>query len=351
MYQYQINVWIEQTSALSALVKSHLQDVFVPYSDTATKISQTVYFNAADQNNLANIFWGFTQGTGDAVQQVPITNTVVFFPNTATTCNYLISTTPPTSPPSATYTSTGGPGSVALATAGNCYWAVSSLANWITITPPLYGLGNGTISYTIAANTGPARIGYINIAGQAFQVNQDSGLPTCTLTAGANIVPYNGTNSLTWSVSGGTATTATWTTSPGDTCGSPNPAGGSCTTAAQTTAGARTYILTVSNAFGSNSCSTTFYVGCQNYSPYNNTGSRTYFKTGTTCSRINSGSIITNALASGVTVTRYGTSDSTCSTALGSISYTAAMNADIFYNGGDADCTVYYNLNDTVTDR
>jgi hypothetical protein len=27
------------------------------------------------------------------------------------------------------------------------------------------------------------------------------------------------------------------------------------------------------------------------------------------------------------------------------------MNADIFYNGGDADCTVYYNLNDTVTDR
>ena len=345
-YKYTINVWIEQTSALTPIIKSRLQDVLVPFTDTATKISRNACFISTEHDNFANIFWGFTQGTGDKVQQVPITNSVVFFPNTATTCTYV------TSPASATYSSTGGSGSVALTTTGSCYWAVSSLANWIHITStPLYGQGNGTISYGVDPNTGPAQIGYINIAGQAFQVNQASGLPTCTLTAGANIVPYNGTNSLTWSVSGGTATTATWTTSPGDTCGSPNPAGGSCTTAAQTTAGARTYILTVSNAFGSNSCSTTFYVGCQNYSPYNNTGSRTYFKTGTTCSRINSGSIITNALASGVTVTRYGTSDSTCSTALGSISYTAAMNADIFYNGGDADCTVYYNLNDTVTDR
>lgn len=167
-YQYLINVWIEQTGALSAVTKSRLQDVVVPFTDTATKISQYAYFTLAEHNNFANMIWGFTQGTGDAVQQVPITNTVVFFPNTASTCSYA------TSPANATYPSAGGSGSVALTTSGSCYWATQSLNSWISITPPQYGLGNGTISYTVAANTGSARIGYINIAGQTFQVTQSA---------------------------------------------------------------------------------------------------------------------------------------------------------------------------------
>ena len=176
MYQYLINVWVEQTSALSAITKSRLQDVLVPFTDTSTKISRYAYFTQAEHVNFANIFWGFTQGTGDAVQQVPLTNSVVFFPNTASTCSYAIS------PANVTYTSTGGSGSVALTTTGSCYWAVSSLANWITTTStPLYGQGIGTINYTVSNNTGPAQIGYINIAGQTFQVNQASG---CAYTFG-----------------------------------------------------------------------------------------------------------------------------------------------------------------------
>jgi hypothetical protein len=440
MYQYLINLWIEQTGALAALTKSRLQDVLVPYADTLTKISQYAYFTQAEHDNFANIYWGFTQGTGDKVQQVSITNSVVFFPNTATSCSYSISPTGPVN-----YSSAGGLGSVAITTTSDCYWAVQSLAtSWLNITSsPLYDKGSGTISYTVTANSGPFRTGHINIAGNNFIVTQDSGCtysitpttpnpasftmsggngtfsvatvsgcpwsattastwihttstgigngsgiytvdantgmlrtgtivvggqsftvtqaagpPICTLTAGTNIVPYNGTNLLTWSVSNGPATTATWTASPGGTCGSPNPAGGSCTTAAQTTAGARTYNLTVTNASGSSTCSTTFYVGCVNYRVYNNTGGTRDFRvTGSGCLRIGNGNEITTTtyrMDPSETVTRYNTNNTTCGTALGSINYTAAMNADISYNGGDADCQVYYGngaVNDTVVDR
>src|SRR5208337_3621658 len=136
--------------------------------DTSAKISQTICFNSADHNNFANIFWGFTQGTGDKVQQVALTNSDVFFPNTSSTCSYVIS------PTSATYTSAAGSGSVNLTATSACYWAVQSLASWITITStPLYGIGSGIISYTVAANTvGVARTGLVNIAGQTFTVTQ-----------------------------------------------------------------------------------------------------------------------------------------------------------------------------------
>jgi len=188
-YQYLINIWVEQKSALSPLILSHMQDLFVPFTDTLTsttyaKISQYAYFTAAEHNNFASIFWGLTQGTGDAVQQVQITNSDVFFPNTATTCNPTISLTSATGatststipPLSATYPSTGGSGSIALTIASACYWAVSSLPTnpWITITStPSYGIGPTTINYTVTTNTtGAARTGLINIAGNTFTVNQ-----------------------------------------------------------------------------------------------------------------------------------------------------------------------------------
>ena len=201
MYAYQINVWIEVKSTLSAsapLTLSHLQDVLVPFVDPSPhpispKISQTVYFNSTDHGNLRNIFWGFTQGTGDLVQQVAITNSDVFFPNTSSTCTYSIS------PTGATYTPSGGSGSVTLTATSGCYWAVQSLPTnpWITITStPLFGIGSGTINYSVAPNTGSAQTGYINIAGQTFTVNQCAFLSNYTITnnTGASIYPQSGGN-------------------------------------------------------------------------------------------------------------------------------------------------------------
>ncbi len=210
MYQYQINVWVELKSSLSALQLSHIQDVLVPYTDTSAKISQTVYFNSTDHGNLANIFWGFTQGTGDLVQQVAITNTDVFFPNTAATCSYAIS------PANATYKSTGGSGSVTLTATSNCYWAVQSLPTnpWITITStPLYGLGSGTISYTVAANTtGAARTGLVNIAGQTFTVIQTAPQTIGAITFTPSTLTVGGTTTASATATSGLPVTFTSTT-------------------------------------------------------------------------------------------------------------------------------------------
>jgi hypothetical protein len=210
MYQYQINVWVELKSSLSALQLSHIQDVLVPYTDTSAKISQTVYFNSTDHGNLANIFWGFTQGTGDLVQQVAITNTDVFFPNMSSTCSYAIS------PANATYKSTGGSGSVTLTATSNCYWAVQSLPTnpWITITStPLYGLGSGTISYTVAANTtGAARTGLVNIAGQTFTVIQTAPQTIGAITFTPSTLTVGGTTTASATATSGLPVTFTSTT-------------------------------------------------------------------------------------------------------------------------------------------
>lgn len=348
---YQINGWIYRDSDT---IPTSFTDVTNPFTASLPQINRPVTLNPTLHAALQQIYFGFTEATGSASENVQISNLGVFFPQivggTCTSaCTYAITPTSVSLTPSA-YTNQ----TVAVTAATGCPWtAMSDSTTWLTVTGGASGTSFGTVTYNVTANAGAARTGHITIGSQTFTVTQ-AAVPTCTLTAGANIVPYNGTDSLTWSVSNGPATTATWTTSPGGTCGSPNPAGGSCTTAAQTTAGARTYTLTVSNTNGSSSCSTTFYVGCQNYSVYNNTGSRLYFKTGATCARINSGNQITAALASGGTVTRYSATDTTCSTALGSITYTAAMNVDIVANGGDGDCSVNYGngaVNDIVTDR
>ncbi|MBF0525168.1 MAG: BACON domain-containing protein, partial [Deltaproteobacteria bacterium] len=72
------------------------------------------------------------------------------------------------------------PATVTVTTQAGCPWtaAVTSGASWITITA-FTGPGPGTVTYTVAANTGASqRTGTINIGGVAFNVTQDG--QTCT---------------------------------------------------------------------------------------------------------------------------------------------------------------------------
>ena len=165
-YKYTIKAWIAAMSALSTIGKSRFQDVIVPFTDTspAVLVNQSAYFTATEHLDFEKIFWGLTQGTGNAIQKILITNPIVFFTNTATTCGYAIS------PSNAAYTLASASGSVALTTTNDCYWMVESLAEWITITPT-YGKGSGTINYTVAVSTSD-RTGYINISGQTFTITQ-----------------------------------------------------------------------------------------------------------------------------------------------------------------------------------
>lgn len=63
-------------------------------------------------------------------------------------------------------------GSVAMTAAQGCGWTATSNDNWISITAGTTGSGNGTVNYTVAANTGAARTGSVIIGGQTFTVNQ-----------------------------------------------------------------------------------------------------------------------------------------------------------------------------------
>jgi hypothetical protein len=77
------------------------------------------------------------------------------------------------SPQFATFNSAGGAGSITLTTAAGCAWKSESNSSWITITSACCGIGNSTITYTVAANmTGSGRSGVITVGGRKFNVKQ-----------------------------------------------------------------------------------------------------------------------------------------------------------------------------------
>ena len=62
-----------------------------------------------------------------------------------------------------------------VTTMAGCAWtAVSNTTNptWLTITSGASGSGNGSVTFTVAANTGAQRMGTLTIAGQTFTVTQ-----------------------------------------------------------------------------------------------------------------------------------------------------------------------------------
>src|SRR5205814_1735026 len=56
------------------------------------------------------------------------------------------------SPTSQSFTSDGGSSTVSVTTPTGCSWTASSNATWISITSGSSGSGNGTVSYSVAAN-------------------------------------------------------------------------------------------------------------------------------------------------------------------------------------------------------
>ena len=69
-------------------------------------------------------------------------------------------------PTTASYTTNGGTGSVALTMVGNCPWQATSTVSWVTITSATSGSGNATISYSVATNhTVDPRTGTLTVTG------------------------------------------------------------------------------------------------------------------------------------------------------------------------------------------
>ena len=100
-------------------------------------------------------------------------------------------------------------------TAGaGCPWTATSAVQWITFSGATTGSGNGTVTFNVAANTGPARTGTLTIAGTVFAVTQangctysinpnsreveeDGGTLTVTVSTGAGC-PWTATTSFSW---------------------------------------------------------------------------------------------------------------------------------------------------------
>jgi hypothetical protein len=86
-------------------------------------------------------------------------------------CAYSINAT------SATLTASGGTASVSVLTSppSNCPWTAVSNTSWLTILSGAAGTGAGTVSYSVAPDTGAGaqqRMGTLTIAGQTLTISQ-----------------------------------------------------------------------------------------------------------------------------------------------------------------------------------
>src|SRR5262245_13375984 len=92
----------------------------------------------------------------------------------AGTCNFSVSPTNPTA------TAAGGAASLAVTAGSGCGWTTTESLSWITITSGASGTGNGTVNYTVAANTSTTnRTGTMTVAGRTVTVTQAG---TCSFT-------------------------------------------------------------------------------------------------------------------------------------------------------------------------
>lgn len=77
------------------------------------------------------------------------------------------------SPMFSSFSAGGGAGSVNIFCEERCVWQAVSNASWISVTSATVGVGNGSVTYSVAPNPGfTARSGTIRIAGQLFSIKQ-----------------------------------------------------------------------------------------------------------------------------------------------------------------------------------
>jgi hypothetical protein len=91
----------------------------------------------------------------------------IIHPQKGFSCTFAIS------PANASLDSSGDVGGIKVTAPGGCTWTALSNASWITITAGGTGVGNGTVSYSVAPNTSSSsRNGTITVAGQTVYVVQ-----------------------------------------------------------------------------------------------------------------------------------------------------------------------------------
>ena len=122
--------------------------------------------NLASLLGQTTAYVGFTSGTGAGWENHDIVNWTFANTTQSGSCTYSLS--PSGASPGAAQTS----GTITVTAGTGCTWtATSNAPTWLTTSSA--GIGNGTVSYTVAANTSTtSRTGAITVGGQTFTVTQ-----------------------------------------------------------------------------------------------------------------------------------------------------------------------------------
>jgi hypothetical protein len=102
----------------------------------------------------------------------------------------------------------GGSGSFTVNAGSGCAWTATASAAWIAITSGASGTGAAPVQFTVAANTGAARIGTITAAGQTFTVTQDTGCSAVVAPATIGAPAAGGSHNVNVTTAAGCAWTA-----------------------------------------------------------------------------------------------------------------------------------------------
>jgi len=119
------------------------------------------------------------------------------------------------SPESRSFPSGGGAGSISVtSSASGCSWTASEGVNWISITSGSSGSGNGTVTYSVSANTSSnPRSTTITVAGKSHTVTQEGVSCTYSISPASRSFPSDGGEG-TISVNS-SAVDCSWTASEG----------------------------------------------------------------------------------------------------------------------------------------
>jgi uncharacterized protein (TIGR03437 family) len=131
-----------------------------------------------------------TNFEGQRSAAIRVENSVHVVYQTANSCSYFLPST------RRSVSATGDNVVVSVQTSDSCDWPLSTSESWITWPTTLRARGNGSVSLTIAANSGPPRTGAVNIGGQPFAISQGAaeagGSPFIVAAGLLNAASYEG---------------------------------------------------------------------------------------------------------------------------------------------------------------